>query len=88
MDMDMEIDILKGWSAISTINSLRELLVYLSVSLIFYTEKIEAQNNSLFWTNQVELNKYQELTLSYVTSEIGETNLINKAIYQDCRKWT
>ena len=48
MDMNMEIDTLRGWSAISSINSSRELLVHLSVSSIFYTEKIEAQNNSLF----------------------------------------
>jgi len=82
----MEIDILRGWSAISSINSSRKLLVHLSVSFLFYTKKIEAQNSSSFWTNQVELNKYQELTLSYVTSEIGETNLINKAICQDHRK--
>jgi len=80
MNIDIEINTLRGWSAISSINSSRKLSVHSSVSSISYAKKIEAQNNSLSWANQVKLNKSQGLTLFYVIPEVGETNSTNETI--------
>jgi len=80
MNIDIKINTLRGWSAISSINSSRKLSVHSSVSSISYAKKIEAQNNSLSWANQVKLNKSQGLTLFYVIPEVGETNSTNETI--------
>lgn len=44
-------------------------------------ERMEAQNNNLFWVNQVDELKYsQRFLLSYATPKEGEVNTCNEAI--------
>ena len=57
IDMNMETDILRGWSTVSSINNFRELSVHSSISSISYAEKIEVQSINPSWTDQVELTK-------------------------------
>ena len=40
---------------------------------------MKAQSNNLFWAEQVELNKIEEIVLLYVTPKIGENKSANKA---------
>ena len=45
MNMDMEIDTLRGWSNILSTNDSRELFIHSSTSSVLYVERIEALNN-------------------------------------------
>lgn len=78
--MDIDIDTPRDRSAIPSANNSRASSVHLSISSISYIKGIEAQSNNFFWVDQVELNKLQELTLSYANFEVRENKSINKAI--------
>lgn len=41
INIDVEIDILRGWSTVSSTNNFRELSVYLNISSIPYIERME-----------------------------------------------
>jgi len=76
----MEINTPKGQSNVSSTNNSRESSMYLSVLSIFYAKKIQALNNSFFWADQVENNKFQRFSLSYVFLKIGNIDKANEAI--------
>ena len=76
----MEIDTPKDWSNISSTNNSRKSFVYLSILSVSYAERIQALNNSSFWANQVENNKSQGFSLSYIFLKIGDIDKVNKAI--------
>ena len=78
MNINMEINIPRGWSNISSTNSSRELLVNLSALFILYVKRILALNNSFFWTEQVEHTKSQEFFLSYTSLKTENTGRANK----------
>ena len=81
MNMDMDINTLRGRLVNSSANSSRELLAHSSVSSIPCIERMEAQSNNPSWANQVEeLNKLQRFTLFYANLKVGEINITNKAI--------
>ena len=79
MNMDMEIDTLRGWSNILSTNDSRELFIHSSTSSVLYVERIEALNNCPLQAEQVEDNISQESLLSYVSLKVGDTNNANKA---------
>ena len=74
-NIDMNIKILRSWSVNSSTNSSRESSTCLSVSSIPYVERIEAQNNDLSWTKQVdEYNNFQGFSLFYTSLKIRDNN--------------
>jgi len=79
MNTNMEIDTPKDQSNVSSTNNFRELSVYLSVLSIFYAKRIQPLNNSSFWADQVENNKFQRFSLSNVSLKIGNIDKANEA---------
>ena len=75
----MEIDTPKDQSNVSSTNNSRKSSMYLSVLSIFYAKRIQALNNSPFWADQVENNKFQRFSLSYVFLKIGNIDKANEA---------
>ena len=80
LNMDMDIDTSKGRSTTSNANSSKVSSIHSNLSSIFYVERMEAQSNNLSWAEQVELNKMEEITLSYATPKIGKNKFANEAI--------
>jgi len=79
--MDMKVNTSKGRLTNSSTNSFRPISVHSNTSFIFvYTERIQAFNNNLIWTNQVEISESQDPTLFYAILEIGENVNVSKSI--------
>ena len=80
-NIDMVINTSRSKLVKSSVNISRNLLAYSSIFSISYMERMEAQNNNLFWVNQVDELKYsQRFLLSYATPKEGEVNTCNEAI--------
>ena len=79
MNTNMKINTPKGQSNVFSTNNSRKLSMYLSVLFISYAERIQALNNSSFWANQVENNKFQRFSLFYVSLKIGNIDKANEA---------
>ena len=79
MATDMDINTLRGQFINSSTNNSRESSTHSSVLLITYAKRAKALNNSPFWTDQVEVSKFQGLTLSYTKLEMRKNNKANKA---------
>ena len=62
MDIDIDNNILKGRSALSSYISSRESYIYLAVSSLPYYERIEIQNKNL---NKNKQDIIKEISLSY-----------------------
>ena len=77
-NMDIDINISRGRSAFSSINSSRALSVYSDLSSIPYYKRMEVQSNKLTWDKQVDLNERKDFSLSYATSKVGENKLASK----------
>ena len=65
MDMDIDIDILRERSASSSINSSRESSMYSNASSVPYHKRMEIQSNNPLWSEQVENEENERLSLSY-----------------------
>ena len=79
MNTNMKINTPKDQSNVFSTNNSRKLSMYLSVLFISYVERIQALNNSSFWANQVENNKFQRFSLFYVSLKIGNFDKANEA---------
>ena len=79
MNTNMKINTPKDQSNVFSTNNSRKLSMYLSVLFISYVERIQALNNSSFWANQVENNKFQRFSLFYVSLKIGNIDKANEA---------
>ena len=55
MNMNMEIDTLRGWSNIPSTNSFRKFLVHSSALSVLYI-RMKTLNNCYSWTEQIEDN--------------------------------
>ena len=57
MNMNVEIDTLRGQFNVSSTNNSKESFMYLSILSVPYVERIQALNNSFFQTDQVKNNE-------------------------------
>jgi len=80
INIDIEINIPKGWSNISSTKNSRKLLVNSSTLSVLYAERMLAFNNSSSWAEQVKHTEFQGLSLSYVSLKTEDTAKANKAI--------
>jgi len=72
---DVNIEVPRGRTNCSSINSSREPSNHSNVSSISYNIRMEAQNNNLTWAEQ--MNSSQEFQLSYVYPNVEDSNSQN-----------
>jgi len=77
--MDIDPDVLRGRSASSSINSLRESSMHSNALSIPYYKRMEIQSNNLLWSEQVENKENKRLSLSYTTSVKEKKSLVKPA---------
>jgi len=82
----MKVNTFKDRLTNSSTNSSRQTSVHSNTSFIVYTERIQALNNNLIWTDQVEISESQDPTLFYAILEIGEIFNVSKGISLENRQ--
>jgi len=76
MNMDIDIDILRERSASSSINSLRESSMHSNASFVTYHKRMEIQSNNPLWSEQVENEENERLSLSYaIPTKEGDSSV-------------
>ena len=79
-NINMNINILREWSASSSTNSSRVLLVHLDLFSILYHKRMEVLNNKLSWNKQVDLDVRENFSLLYTIPKVRENKLANETI--------
>jgi len=82
MDMDINIDISRGRSALSFSKSSRESSMHLNASSVLYHTRMEIQSNNFLWSEQV---KAEEIAFSYAINA-KEDNIPVKQIVNNSTK--
>ena len=76
--MDMDIDTPRERSFSSSENNSRKSSTHSNTSSVPYHERME--NFNTFWSEQVENDEKERLSLSYATPRVEEGNMVNEAI--------
>jgi len=77
--MDIDIDILRERLASSSINSSRESSMHSNASSVLYHKRMEIQSNNPLWSEQVENEENERLSLSYAILTKEEDSLVKPA---------
>ena len=80
LNIDIDIDIPRRRSALSSINCSRVALAHLNTSSNLYHERMEIQSKKLSWNEQVDINKWECFSLLYTAPKVGENIPANKDI--------
>jgi len=77
--MDIDIDILRERLASSSINSSRESSMHSNASSVLYHKRMEIQSNNPLWSEQVENEENERLSLSYAIPTKKGDSLVKQA---------
>jgi len=86
MDIDIDIDILRGRLVSSNNNSSRKSSMHSNASFISYYKRIEIQSDSPLWSEQMEIKENKRFYLSYVISTKKGNSLAKLAIDNSSKK--